>query len=374
MSDNNQIVIEEAPAVPAPVVPTREELKQKGWTAKELDAAAKRGMIAEPEGKKPEEPEAKKAEEKPAESEAKKPEEKAAEPGAKKPVVNGSLPDFSLNPEQEKAFLAAFGPGTAPRAMYFRMKNERQARQQKDGELQRLRGELDALKAALVTPKVIETDDEGRVLDPEDKPLTLKALKELAAQQSEEDRKAQQKAQIQQVRLVDAHTEQEEYARSVYSDFDSTVGLAKDLMENLDALVPEPWKQKKVLQKIKEFQAAASRADEYALDDYHAAHIVYELGQLNPKYGNAPGKSGDQTGKVNDEDPKPTGGATPGVMKRIEANTQRRAPSAAVGDGSGKRTITAEEMDLKTLLGLPAEKRLKFKQDHSSRYDKLMRG
>ena len=52
------------------------------------------------------------------------------------------LPDFTMTPAQEKVFLETFGAGTAPRAMYFRMKNERQARQRAEAERDRVALEL----------------------------------------------------------------------------------------------------------------------------------------------------------------------------------------------------------------------------------------
>jgi hypothetical protein len=361
MSEENQIVIEEpAPAPVAAPLPTPEDVKKQGWSKEEIAKAEQRGMLAKPEEKKPVavKPEG-------AKPEGEKPEEK---PEAKKPA---GLPDFTMSPEQERVFLETFGPGTAPRAMYFRMKNERQARQQKDQELQQVKAKLAALEEAMKTPKTIETDEEGHVID---KPLTLKALKELQQQEAERIAKEQEEHQVATARVKDAQLEQEQFAREQYKDYDKTLGLAKDLMQNLDTLLPEQWKQKKALKLIREFQVAAHQADQFGLDDYNAAVMVYELGQLHPKYGQQDNalEESEETGTT--KDPKPTGGVKPETMKRIENNTQRRGSSAAVTDGGGKRVVSAQDMDLKTLLGLPAEKRLTFKKNHPDVYDKLMRG
>lgn len=373
-SKTDVIEIEEpTPTAPvAAVVPTRDELKKSGWSKDEMDRAEKRGMIPKPEDKKPVVPPAAaapKADEKPPVA-APKAEEKPPEPAATK----GSLPEYTFTPEEEEWIKGRFGPGHSVRAFYFRAKNERRARQEKDGELQRLRAELDGLKAALKTPAEIEVDpNTGKVVDPDEKPLTLKALKELQKAEAEALSKQTEEETVRSTRLRDSHHEQEEYARAVYPDFDPTMALAKDLAQNLDSLVPEKWKQAKVVQKLRELQVAAARADQYGLEDYHAAHIAYELGQLHPKYGKsdpAP-EEGEETGIS--KDPK-LSGAKPETVKRIENNTQRRTSSAAIGEGGGKRTVSAQDMDLKTLLGLPAERRLAFKKNYPDVYTKLMRG
>lgn len=354
-------VTDEAP-VSAPVAPTRDELKAKGWTAKDLDAAEKRGML-----------EAKKADEKPAEKlAAVKDGEKPAVKEDEKPAVKpkGVLPDFTMTPDQERVFAETFGAGTAPRAMYFRMKNERQSRQAAESRIRELEAQIKA--GETVKPqRMVETDENGNEIDPADKPLTLKALKELQVAEQEAYQKREQEQAAKAHTVKAAQTEQEEYARSMYPDFDKTVELAKDVMVNLDALVPEKWKQTKIVKLVRELQVAAAQADQIGIDEYHAAQIAYELGQLHPKYGQALEES-EETGLS--KDPKGNGTLKAEQMKRIEANTQRRVSSASVVDGGGKRTMSVEDIDLATLNKMDLAKRTAFKKNHPERYAKLLRG
>lgn len=361
--------------------PTREELKSKGWSAAELDGAEKRGMIPKPEdaGKAAEEAKAKAdAETKAKAEEVVKTEEKAPEKKAAEPM-RSSVPDFTFKtPEQEKAFLDAFGAGTPQRAMYIGMKNERRARQlaeqERDRERQRAQ-DLDARIKALETPKLVqEVDDDGNVIDPDDKPLTVKQLREM----QKADREAYEKQQSetnQRARVVaDAQTTQEEYARSIYADFDETVEKAKEVMKNLDRFLPEKWQQAKAVKLIRDLQVAAANADKLDLDEYHAALIAYEIGQMHPDYGKAsPNGTASDNGKSKDPK-KANGGLTPEQMKRIEDNNQRRASSASVSGGGGKRTISVEDVDPATLNKMSYGERQKFREKHPERYAQLLRG
>jgi hypothetical protein len=352
-------IFAEPTAPEAVVAPSRADMKEKGWSAKELDSAEKLGLIA-PKVEVKKEEIAPKVDEKPAAP--------VPVPAAKN---NGSLPDFTMTPEQEELFLKTFGPGAAPRAMYFRMKNERQARQKEASEKNALAAELAAIKAQIARPQTTQqVDENGNVIDPENQPLTIRALKELQKAEAEEynRRNAEQNERAQVV--ANAQVEQEEYARSLYSDFDDTVNRAKEVMQNLETLVPEKWKQTKVVKLVRELQTAAANADKIGLDEYHAALIAYEIGQMHPDHGQAP-KAADQTGTP--KDPK-DGALSPEQMKRIEANTLRRSPSAAVSAGGGKRTISVEDIDLATLNKMDSKARMAFKEKHPERYGRLLRG
>lgn len=358
------------------VTPTREELKEKGWSAKELESAEKRGMITPP--KKKEEP---KSEDKP----EVKPEaiEKPIEPTPEaKP--KSSIPDFTFKtPEQEKAFLDAFGTGTPQRAMYFRMKNERQARQAAEADRDKERQSREALEARIKALETKPADDlnlDGETVDPDDKPLTLNQLRELQKQEAEaiEKKKAEmnQRASV----VAEAQQTQEEYARSIYPDFDDTVKRAAEVMKNLDTLVPEKWKQAKAIKLIRDLQIAAANADKIDLDEYHAAHIAYEIGQMHPDYGKSAdkepthGDASDKDGKSIDPKKANGGRLTPEQMKRIEENTQRRASSASVSGGGGSRTISSEDVDLTTLNKMGYSERQRFREKHPTEYARLLRG
>lgn len=360
-SDTVDIFAEPTPEVAA--APSRADMKEKGWSAKELDSAEKLGLIA-PKAEAKKEEVAPKVEEKP-----------AAAPVPAPVKNNGTLPDFTMTPEQEELFLKTFGPGAAPRAMYFRMKNERQARQKEAAEKQAVAAELAALKAQLARPQgVQQVDENGNVVDPENQPLTIKALKELQRAEAEEyerrNREQNDRAQI----VANAQIEQEEYARSLYSDFDDTVNRAKEVMQNLETLVPEPWRQERVVELVHKLQTAAANADKIGLNQRNAALIAYEIGQMHPSHGQAPSSTtASETKQTGSTDPK-DGSMTPEQMKRIEANTLRRGSSAAVSAGGGKRTISVEDVDLATLSKMDSKALMAFREKHPERYAKLRRG
>lgn len=141
--------------------------------------------------------------------------------------------------------------------------------------------------------------------------------------------------------IADAQRSQEEYAKEIYPDFDDVVGKAKDVIKNLDA-IPEPWKRAKAVKLFKELQTAATNADSLGLDDYNGAMIAYEIGQLHPSYG----QRAEQNGEFVKPEPKANGGHTPDQMKRIEENTLRRASSASVAGGGGKRVVSADDVTI----------------------------
>ena len=341
-----EVAAEAAATAPAAKAGPDELIKQ-GWTPAEVARGEKLGLVAKPEEAKKDEPkkdEPVKAEEKP------------------KPVSN-QLPDFTMTPEQEKVFLDTFGSGTAPRAMYFRMKNERHSRQAVEARNRELEAELAAAKKAPVP----ETDPES-----EDQPLTLRQLRELQKAEAERlDRDAASR-QERGASVSKAQAEQEEYARSLYVDFDATVVRAGEVMKNLEALVPEKWKQAKTLKLVRELQFAAANADRIGLEDYNAALIAYEIGQMHPEHGKQPEKK-DGTG-TSKEDPKANGGLTPEQMKRVVDNTQKRASSASVTGGNGRRTVSVEDVDLAILNKMTYAERDAFRKDHPQRYATLLRG
>jgi hypothetical protein len=370
MSDQVQFEVKDpAPkAEPAEVkTQTKDELVSLGWSAKEIESAQKRGMIATPDEKKETvEPEKKEVSEEP----AKKPEDKP----------KSTLPDFTFKtPEQEKVFLEAFGTGTPQRAMYFRMKNERQARQAIEKERDAARQEAEAFKVRIealeaVVGKNNDVDENGNVIDPEDKPLTLKQLRELQKAEAEALKKSSDEQSEQQTRVVEAQRTQEEYARSVFEDFDDTVTKAKEVMQNLETLVPEKWKQAKAVKLIRDLQYAAHHADKIDLDDYHAAYIAYEIGKLHPDFSQVNGRESDQDGKSSDPKKANGGQLTPEQMKRLEENTQRRGSSASLPGGNGRRVVSGENVDAKTLNQMSYADRQRFREKYPERYAQILRG
>lgn len=343
--------------------PSREELKKNGWSASELDAAEKRGMIKKPEVV---------AEVKDAAPEQKKEESKDVKEEVVERRTTSNLPDFTItDPAKEKVFLDTFGSGTPQRAMYFRMKNERQARQQAEAKTRELEDKLLRLEAEVKTVKpTTEIDENGNVVDPDDKPLTMRQIREMQAKEAEEKRKQDEEFQTRGNLVAEAIRNQEEFAKEIYPDFDETVGLAKDLMQNLENLIPETWKQDRVIELVKELQVKAANADKYGVDKYNAALISYELGKYHPNYG----KKADTNGKSDRPDTKANGSLTPEQMERIEKNTQRRGSSASIPGGGGSRTVSAEDVGLKELNAMTPSQRANFKTKHPDRYSKLVRG
>lgn len=367
--ETNTIEIEDAPApeaVVAPATPSVEELKEDGWTPEEIKSAEEKGMIYTPEGEKKEEEkgEEKKEDEKPADE--KKEDEK--------PKQKGGLPDMTMNPEQEKWFLENFPKGTPNRAFYFRAKNERQTRQKAEARTKELETELRVLKEnASVKPPEPLVDEFGNEVDPKDLPLTEKRLGELKVAEAEQDRKDREVFDKKQELVSSAQVSQEEYARELYEDFDHSIGKAKEVMTNLETLIPQKHLQGKAVRLINDLRKAAARADELGLDDNHAAFIAYELGQLHPDYATKI-DDGAIVPKGSTQDPKVDGDLTPDKMERIEKNTQRRASSASISGGGGKRVISVDDVDLETLNNFSSEKRNAFRENHPDQYKKLLRG
>lgn len=370
MSDEIQTVEVSEPVVEEKVErPSVEQAKAAGWSATEIESAKKRNMLTDGELSTEEAKDKKEAGEKVKAEAILKANEKPEEKKDVKPQVNFlDEMDRELTPEQEKVFLENFPPGTKPRAFYFRAKNERHRRQAVEARNRELEEQLK--NAPKVEKKVL--DEEGNEIDPDDKPLTLKQLRELQEKERVEYEKKQSEQQERSQRVTEAQTFQEEYAKSIYPDFDDTVNKAKEVMQNLESLIPEKHKQIKAVKLFRELQTAAAQADKIGVDEYNAAMIAYEIGQLHPEYGKKAEIKPD--GKQPLVDPKANGGLTPEQMKRAEANTQRRASSASIPGGNGKRTVVAEEVTHEELNRMNYEDRSRFKKNHPNEYAKLIRG
>ena len=353
-------------------IPTRDDVKARGWSKAEIESAEKRGMIAKAKKEEEKEPVAVKAEEK-AES---KPEEKVVEAvkveenaGKRNP---SGIPAYDLTEEQQKALEGILPPGNPMRGIYFRMKNERTARQRLEAELAKERAAREALEAKLTAPQAAKAEGDGdQTEDPEDRPLTIRAVRELQAQDAKEAERRAREVNARAAAVAEAQQAQEEYAREMNPDFDETVTLAKEVIKNLDA-IPEPWKRAKAVKLSRDLQEAAARADSLGLDDYNGAIIAYEIGQLHPLHGK---KADEQTnGTALRPEAKANGGLTPDKMKRIEENTLRRASSASVAGGGGRRAVSPDDVSLADLNRMTASQRLSFREKHPDQYAKLLRG
>lgn len=353
-------------------IPTRDDVKARGWSKAEIESAEKRGMIANPKKEEEKKTVAVKAEEK---SEPKQ-EEKVAE--VVKVEENGGkrnpsgIPAYDLTEEQQKALEGILPPGNPMRGIYFRMKNERMARQRLEAELAKERAAREALEAKMTATQVAKAEGDGeKTEDPEDRPLTIRALRELEAQNAMEAERRAQEVNARAAAVAEAQQAQEEYAREIYPDFDETVTRAKEVIKNIDA-IPEPWKRAKAVKLFRDLQEAAARADSLGLDDYNGAIIAYEIGQLHPLHGK---KADEQTnGNALRPEPKANGGLTPDKMKRIEENSQRRASSASVAGGNGRRLVSPDDVSLAELNRMTVGQRLSFREKHPEQYARLLRG
>lgn len=352
------VAAEPAAKAEAPALPTRAELLEKGWTERDVEAGEKHGMVAK-EGAGAARVKKDEAAPKPA-AEAKPPEKKPS----------AALAFDELSSEKEKVFLDTFGPGSQPRALYFRMKNERHARQSAEARIRELELENKTLKTPAPEKKVL-LDAKGRPVDPEEQPLTPKSLREIQEREAEELRRQREEQATRTRTLKTAQTEQEEYVRAQHPDFDATMELAKEVLKNIDDFFPEKAEKTRVLRLVHELQVTAASAEKIELDDRHAALVAYELGRLHPKYGKT-APAAETTGST--KDPKANGGLSAEAMKRIEANTQRRASGASVQTGGGKRTISVEDVDANTLNGMTYKEREAFRAKHPDRYTQILRG
>jgi hypothetical protein len=385
MSEENKPAKVELPPEPVTVIGnptegkiTREEMAAKGWSKHEMEAAEKRGMVTTTEDQdKAKATQDAAANAKTALDEKADADRKAKEIADANDKGRSSLPDFEFKtPEQEKAFMDAFGAGTPQRAMYFRMKNERQARQRAENERDQIKLELQVRKDAEdrarrgIEPEP-EVDADGNLIDPEDKPLTVKQLRAMQKAESEAEQKRRQEFDDRSGKVSDALLSQEEYAKSIYPDFEDTVKLATDLVTNA-AKINDPIKRAKVVKLIRDLQTTAANADKYGVDDYTASMIAYELGQLHESYGKT---KSEPDGDPKKGDPKANGSLTPEQMKRIEENTQRRTSSASLpGSSNGRRVVAVEDVKIKDVLRMTPEERFKFKKDHPAKFAELMRG
>lgn len=353
-------------------IPTREDVKARGWSKAEIESAEKRGMIAKSKKEEEKEPAAVKAEEKT----EPKPEEKAenavkVDENSGKRNTSG-IPAYDLTEEQQKALEGVLPPGNPMRGIYFRMKNERTARQRLEAELAKERAAREALEAKLSAPQAARTEVDGeQTEDPEDRPLTIRALRELEAQNAKEAERRAQEVNARASAVAEAQQAQEEYAREIYPDFDETVTRAKEVIKNIDA-IPEPWKRAKAVKLFRDLQEAAAKADSLGLDDYNGAIIAYEIGQLHPLHGK---KADEQTnGNALRPEAKANGGLTPDKMKRIEENTLRRASSASVAGGGGRRVVSPDDVSLADINRMTTSQRLSFREKHPDQYARLLRG
>lgn len=367
-----------APAAKGPAAAprrTRAELVQEGWSAAELKMAEDAGEIPAEGKKEPaaQPPALKKdgAAPAPEKEPVADPEDKPEAKAPAKPA--GGIPDMTLSPEKEAEFVKLFPPGTPQHGLYFYGKKERRERQRLAVENETLRR---ALAAQTAPPAAPAPGEEGA--EDLDKPLTARMLRELQKKDEEQRQQAHEQQRARHKVVTAAQKEQEDYARTVYPDFEPTVALAREVINTFETLFPEKWQQDEVVELIDQLQRAALQADHYGLEDNNAARIVHKIGRMHPKYGKASAPADDEplpkTDKTGPQDPKAPSGHTLATLKRIEKNTQRRPSSAAVPSGDGGRALVPGEVTAEHLDAMTSKEREAFRDANPALYAELMRG
>lgn len=366
MSDEQieQIEVPEAPtATPERIIPSRDEVKKRGWSDEEIEKGEKFGLVKKAEEKKPEA----KTEAKP---EAKTPSVIPSSEPRKEERRRGVIPELNLSPEQEAKLREILPPGTNLNAFYIGMKNERAQKQRWKQEAEQYKARIEELERGNRAPVKPEGDN-GESDD--DKPLTMRQIKAMQ-EQARAEQERRQKEMTDKARIVaEAQQAHEEYARSTYEDFDETVKLAGELMKNLDEYFPSGKGRSRILGLMEEFRDKVNKSHELDAEDFNEADIAYEIGKLHPNYGKKADSTSDGT-QPEDNPNQGNGGQTPEKLQRIEKNTQRRVASAAIPGGNGKRTIAASEMTLADLNRLPSRQYAAFKQKYPDRVAQLLRG
>jgi hypothetical protein len=357
------IPIQEAEVV-TPESPSEKDVKEAGWSRAEVELAEKHGMLKQEEKKE----EVKKDQEE--EKKVVEPEQKKEEATQKEPKFDG-VPEYDLTPDQEKLLNEVLPKGNSTRGLYHRMKNERLQRQKFQMELAKEKAERLALEAKIneIGKERSKSEENIFEVDPEEKPLTLKTWKEMQQREMEERQNREKQLNERAAIISQANEMHSESAREMIPDFDDSIKLAQEVMANVN-LIDDRVKRIKATALIKQFVIAAGEADKYGTDEYNPAIMAYELGQLHPNYG----KRADTDGKQETPAGKDNGGLTPEQMKRLEESNLRRASSASVSGNGGKRTVSADEVDLADLNRMTATQRYAFREKYPARYEKLLRG
>ncbi len=350
--------------------PSHEDLKSQGWSQTEIEMAEKQGKLKKKSESKAEVKPDTKAEPKTETStKAETVEDDRKEEKAVQVDRRGTFPEYNLTPEKEKALNELLGPGDHVRGTYHRMKNERLMRQKAEAHIRELEAKLQSTLEAKPQHVIDENGDEE-----EAKPLTRKELIDLLDQKELDREKKMEQARNQGGMVAESLKSQEEYVKSVYPDYDETLKLASDVMQNLEYLIPNKWEQQEAIQLIKDLQIAAANADKYGIDDRNAAIISYRIGKLHPNFGK-PQTNGPRSDINGNLDPKKANGSlTPEQMKRMEANTQRGVSSASIPGGGGKRTLSVEDIGLAEYNKMTAVERVEFKTKHPKRFQEILRG
>ena len=330
---------------------TEAEMKELGLNKDEIESAKKFHMAKEIESKKKEE---KKSDEKVQET---KGEEIKKEAGK------------DLSDEEEHTLLTKYNANE--KALYWKAKNERKKRQDVENErdhevIKRKAAEREIENLKKGVPEEKKTEEEEAELKDDDL-LTVKEFKRM--QEKEKRQKAEleaDKQKIAQENAVKIHEKLNYYgekAKKEYENFDETVELATELMNNVDTIFSDKRKKNeedgeyeqrrsknikmraKVRNAVQNWYLAVANCLNSNDDSYTPADIAVEIGMMHPKYGKKDEDDGEEN--VDAKDDKKT--------ERAIENAGRRTSSAAVGGSVSKRVISADELTLEQAARLTPE-------------------
>jgi hypothetical protein len=306
------IVIPEEKAVEPKVEMTADNMKEAGFSPEEIAMAEEQGQIKKPAVKS-------EADIKKDEAEA-----KAKLEADKKPPIPKK--DEELTDEEEHEKVNALKTPNE-KAMYWKQKKERKGRQeaQRERDLLKIKNaELEKKLKEKETPAP-ELDEFGNpIVDDPDRLITAAELdkrdkdkkeKEAVAKQEEQEKDKQAQAKLKNIY---------EQGRTKYADFDSTMKLAKVVLDTNTSF--------KVKSKFDAYLTALASNDDDS--EEVAADIAYEIGKLHPDY-----KPGTSDTSVKDDKKTETEKAN---LKKILANQEKPKSSAALGGSGGGNRIIAE--------------------------------
>lgn len=333
---------------------TSEEMKELGFNEKEIELAKSQKLTKKVEVKKDES------------SKMQGQEKKIEILKEKKDDIKKSADD-DLTPEEEHKKLISYNDNE--RALYWSMKKDRRKRQEaetaRDYALVQLKAK-DQLIQELKSGK-IKSEPEPEEKDPldeldDDAMLTKKDYLALQKSRDEKERKKKEAVETEQREKQQAVSlrlqEYEIKGKQEYSDFDKVVALANNLISNNEKIFlvtqnenesDEEYesrslimgkKKAKVAKMIRDCIIAFDKGDDFF--GYTPADMIYEIGTMHPDYGkNKEDES--KFKKIKMDDAK---------TEKVIENANRRMSSAAVGGGSGKRIISADDLTLQQIAEL----------------------
>lgn len=357
MSDENNTIEIEVPETKTPEIVTLTELSDAGFDASEIETAKNMGIAVEQ--KTVQEPDIKLDKEK-------KAEEKNGSniSGQEKEKENLMFEKMLSDPKYETEMLKDLKPGDRVHGTYFAMKKERSRRQSAEMEKQHLDIKLKAKEKEIETLKKTVEDynkkkaETAKEIGDDVEPEKIDLPEETPEQKAEKE--SAEKARLNEVQAAKL-AEFELDAKSRYPDYDVAADLASDILKNannLDKFFDSPREKAKVVHKLQQFLWAVKNADKFGENEYSPADMAYEIGMLHPNY-KAPSSGGDKPGKKDE-------GLSPEELKRIEENSKRRT-SASSSAGSGKRTVSFDDLTVEELAEMPFEQFIKIPQKHRDR-------